>query len=268
MKMRKLYRVMIVVLVMVMLAMVAVPAGAAESSPTVRVTWVLNVSFLKGQVIAERQNSLYIGQNLRLQWTDDWPEILCTPVGNVSIGFDTATFNGGHIECDLSSLKQSTSDESGGRAILADTCNLTPSGFLAYGRVNITDPDFSSASSLPLISHSDFNTSLYLNDEGASQGSLTFSSGTSRTTTSLPFNLLGGTEQTVGSRINACSGGNCTGKHFLDNLVVSQETIPDEVSASGTSLETTIFIGYDGVDVFQGTMGDIEFDPGCVANSE
>lgn len=264
--MRKNYGVVVGLFVLVMLGVLVVPAGAA-SSPPIRVKWVLNMDFENGVINATRSNSLYVGSQLRLQWTDSAPTIDCFPVGNVTVGVDSAVFNGGHIQCDLGSLQLSTWTATGGRALLTDTCNLATNQFDMWGRMNVQNPDFTVANSLPLVWHPDYSMSYHLQEDSAGQGVLSLASGVDRVTESAPFTLLPDVSQSVASRLYPCNGSNCLGKHFVDGQLLNQESVMDEVFLFGTTLDTTMYIGYDGVTTYVGELSDIDFDPGCVATT-
>lgn len=261
MKLRNSYRVWVLVVVLVMLGVMVIPAGA--SSPPLRVKWVFNVSFENGVINATRENTLMVGNQTILSWTDSSPDIDCQPAGNVAIGVDSALFGGGFIKCDLSSLQLSTLIATNYQVQLPDVCPMSSPQFDMWARVNVANPNFGSTNSLPLIWHPDYSMNYYLNETSANTGSLTLTSGTNRTITSSNFNILPNVLQMVGSRIHPCNGTNCIGNHFVNGQSLSTGMTQDELFL-GTTLETTIYIGYDGVDVFTGEMGDIQLDPGCV----
>lgn len=260
-----LFRWLVLVFVLLLPILLLADVAQAQSWQNVRnARWVFELSFNNGQIEARRINRLYLGNNLTHQW--DQP-IICQPIGAVTIGGNSANFNGGYLKCNLPSFKQEVAIYTQGLVQLQNTCMISGRQFDIWAQAEIGTVNFNKANRHPILSHPDYQTYYAVEKANINEGVMVLDAGTNSESSS-PFVISGsGISDLIGSRINQCDGTTCAARHMLNGVITDLNVIPQAAAVNGTSDATTIYIGRQGKQAFYGELLNVRDDPGCVATT-
>lgn len=258
-----LFKWLVLVFAILLPILLLADVAQAQSWQNVRnARWVFELSFNNGQIEARRINRLYLGNTMTAQW--DQP-ISCQPTGAVTIGGNNATFNGGHIVCNLPSFRQEVANYTQGLVQLQDTCMISGRRFDIWAQAEIGTADFKKGNRQPILSHPDYQTYYAVEKASINEAVMVLDAGTSSESSS-PF-VISGIGDLIGSRINQCDGSTCVARHMLNNVITDYNVISQAQAINGTADATTIYVGRQGKQTFYGDLISVRDDPGCVATT-
>ncbi len=253
-------RLTLIWLLPVLVVVVTAAQANATTSGVISAKWILSLVFENNAITATRTNQIYDNATLIDEWTQSVP---CFTVGAVTLGLDRATFNGGHIECDLPSFRAEVYWHTMGQLLLNPTCTNAGRRVDFWGQAKVANVGLSLSNLHPLVHHPDYQALWGLLPEA---GGLTTRLGLTAgpmTTIGPPFTPASG-DYDLASRLHQCNGSICHGRHWFNGALLTNQTFSQGAPWNGTSLPTTVFIGTDGVNLFLGEMLDISWDPGCI----
>jgi hypothetical protein len=258
-----LFKGLVLVVAFVLPLLLLAGVAQAQSGPTIRTArWIFELSFDNGQIEARRINQLYLNNNLTHQWSQP---ITCQQTGAVTIGGNSATFNGGHLVCNLPSFQQEVGTYTQGLVQLQNSCWISGRRFDIWAQAEIGGVDFNKGNRHPILSHPDYQTTYAVEKANVNDAIMALDAGTNSESSS-PF-TPSGMGDLIGSRINQCNGKTCAARHMLNNVITDNNVIPQATAINGTTGATTIYVGRQGTERYYGNLISVRADPGCVATT-